>query len=75
MVKDRVVLNGLTADMWTPDQNEHVKRFLTDTNDKLLVLRVANETLVSVTPVASILVRVHMTAMTVYDGRKMSKDR
>lgn len=46
MVKDRVVLAGLSADMWKEEQNEKLKHFLSDPTDKLLVARVANEQLV-----------------------------
>lgn len=48
MLKDRVVLDGLSADMWLAEHIEHVKNFFTNPDDKILVLRVTNESLVSV---------------------------
>lgn len=47
MIKDRVLLNGLTAEMWQTEQTDQIKSFLSNSDEKLLVLRVANETLVS----------------------------
>jgi len=49
MVKDRVMLEGLTASMWTDEHNERVKSFLSNAEDKILVLRISNDSLVSTT--------------------------
>ena len=46
MIKDRVLLNGLTAEMWQKEQTEQISSFLSNPEQKLLVLRVANDTLV-----------------------------
>ena len=46
MIKDRVLLNGLTAEMWQSEQTEQISSFLSNPEQKLLVLRVANDTLV-----------------------------
>jgi len=47
MMKDRVLLAGLTVLMWTDDIVTRLKQFINDPTDKLLVVRIANETLVS----------------------------
>lgn len=47
MMKDRVVLGGISANMWAEEQNEKLKKFLTDSSYKQLILRVEHGVLVS----------------------------
>ena len=47
MMKDRVCVAGVSEDMWKEEQNAALREFLTDSSQKLLIVRVANDQLVS----------------------------